>query len=126
MSENSILKTVRKACGLDIDDDSFDGDLLLHINNALSILNQVGAGKTLEVDSEAQTWDEFKDPEQVHGNEIFPMCKQYVHVKTKLLFDPPPPSNVQYFSAAIEEQLWRIRESYNLDKKGGLFKWRIS
>ena len=115
--EESILKSVRSALGLPIDDDSFDSELVLHINSALGVLNQNGVGKTVIVTDDTQKWDDFKDVAQENGNKLFPLVQLYVFVKTKLLFDPPPPSNVQYVASASEENLWRLREEYAANNK---------
>lgn len=115
--DDSILKSVRSALGLPIDDDSFDSELVLHINSALGVLNQNGVGKTVIVTDDTQKWEDFKDIEQTKGNKLFLLVQMYVFVKTKLLFDPPPPSNVQYVSTASEENLWRLREEYAADNK---------
>ncbi|MEG0239499.1 MAG: hypothetical protein RR643_05045 [Anaerorhabdus sp.] len=113
----SILESIRGACGLDTSDESFDMELIMHINSALATLNQNGVGLSISVSDTTQLWESFKDPTQTNGNELFEMVKHYVFVKTKLLFDPPPPSNVQYISEAANEDLWRLRETFNLDKK---------
>lgn len=115
--DNSILKSVRSALGLPIDDDSFDSELVMYINSALGVLNQNGVGKTVIVTDDTQNWEDFKDVEQTKGNKLFLLVQMYVFVKTKLLFDPPPPSNVQYVSTASEENLWRLREEYAADNK---------
>lgn len=115
--DDSILKSVRSALGLPIDDDSFDSELVLHINSALGVLNQNGVGKTVIVTDDTKNWEDFKDVEQTKGNKLFLLVQMYVFVKTKLLFDPPPPSNVQYVSTASEENLWRLREEYAADNK---------
>ena len=39
-AETSVLKSIRKAVGLDSEDSSFDEELLMHANTALFIINQ--------------------------------------------------------------------------------------
>lgn len=114
MDDESILKTVRGALGLDADDNSFDFELLLHINNALAVLNQNGVGVPLTVTDETEVWIDIQDVRQVEGNMLFQSVKQYVFLKTKILFDPPPPSTVKYMDEAATELLWRLRESFDL------------
>ena len=40
----SILTSTKKLLGIEDDDTSFDLDVLIHINTALAILNQLGVG----------------------------------------------------------------------------------
>lgn len=113
VSKTSILGSVRDAMGLGIEDDSFDSELLIHINAALLTLNQNGVGKTTIVKDADTKWEDFKDELQVEGNKLFDMAPLFVFLRTKILFDPPPPSNVKYMDDAINEALWRLREEYN-------------
>lgn len=113
VSKTSILGSVRDAMGLGIEDDSFDSELLMHINAALLTLNQNGVGKTTIVKDADANWESFKDPEQEEGNKLFDMVPLFVFLRTKILFDPPPPSNVKYMDDAVNEALWRLREEYN-------------
>lgn len=112
MEESSILEDVRKAVGLEQDDTSFDSELKLHVNSALATLNQNGVGRTTIVNDASVTWADLKDPLQLVGNEVFEQVKLFVFLKTKILFDPPPPSNIPYVAEATNEVLWRLREAY--------------
>lgn len=116
MDDKSILETVRGAMGLDAEDNSFDFELLLHINNALAVLHQNAVGVPYTVKDSLATWEELKDPLQIEGNKMFESVKQYVFLRTKILFDPPPPSTIKYMYEAADEILWRLRESYDLPK----------
>lgn len=109
---NSILKDVREALGLVGDDTSFDAELLMHINSAISTLNQNGVGNILVVIDDKATWGHLQNPDQTAGNAYFQWVPLYIHLSTKLLFDPPPPSNVQYHSSSIEQLLWRLKVAY--------------
>lgn len=111
---NSILETVNGALGLPITETAFDSEVILHINSALMTLYQNGAGNPIVVRDYTQGWDEFKNDRQVEGNKVFEFVKSYVVLKTKLLFDPPPPSTLPYMQANIDELLWRIRAAYHV------------
>ena len=113
---NSILETVNGALGLPITETAFDSEVILHINSALMTLYQNGAGNPIVVRDYTQGWDEFKNDRQVEGNKVFEFVKSYVVLKTKLLFDPPPPSTLPYMQANIDELLWRIRAAYHIDR----------
>lgn len=109
---NSILVDTRKALGLTETDTSFDTELLQHINSAIGKLYQNGIGKLIIVTGEEQKWVDLKDPLQTQGNEYFGIVPLYITLSTKLLFDPPPPSNVEYHSNNAKELLWRLKISY--------------
>lgn len=109
----SILETVRGALGLDVKDSSFDNEIVVHINSAIATLNQNGVGLPIVVTDDTQLWEEFKDPAQAISNLMFEQSKMYVFIRTKILFDPPPPSNIKYMAEAAEETLWRLRETYD-------------
>lgn len=113
----SILKGVRGALGLGIDDTSFDHELVIHINGALGTLVQNGVIKPLVVSSVDQVWDDLKDPETIEYDYMFEQVKLFVFVKTKILFDPPPPSTAKYMDDYATELLWRLRESYDVTRK---------
>lgn len=74
-------------------------------------LNQNGVGKNIVVVQD-ETWDDFKDPTQTVGNEAFSMVPSFVMLDVKMLFDPPPPSSLEYQSSCRDEILWRLRNQY--------------
>lgn len=112
--ENSILKDVREAVGLDKDAKDFDPDLIMYINGFIGELNQNGIGKFIEVKDETQTWEELQDETQVEGNKYFKMVMLFITVSTKILFDPPPPSSVEYHSETARKFLWRLKIAYEV------------
>lgn len=108
----SILKDTREAVGLDPTNSGFDTDLLQHINVAIGKLNQNGIGKFIVVNDESATWNDLQDSNQTEGNRYFQMIPLFITISTKLLFDPPPPSSVAYYSNSIQEMLWRLKIEY--------------
>lgn len=109
---NSILEDIRVAVGLSKDTLDFDTDLLMHINSAIGKLNQNGVGKFIVVKDKSSTWEDLKDPLQTEGNQYFQMIPLFITLSTKLIFDPPPPSTVEYYSKSIDENLWRLKIAY--------------
>lgn len=111
---NSILRDIRESVGLSPDASEFDTELLMHINTSIVKLNQNGVGNLLIVTNEDSTWNDLMDPNQINGNKSFPAVPLFIQLNTKLLFDPPPPSTVQYYSGNAEEILWRLKIAYEL------------
>lgn len=114
---NSILNDTKEAIGLSITDSSFNNEILQHVNSAIVKLNQNGVGKYLVVDGDVQTWGDLKDPDQIEGNNYFATVPLFITLSTKLLFDPPPPSNVEYHHNNASEILWRLKVAY---EQGGI------
>lgn len=108
----SILKEVRIALDVGEDITDFDDELLMHINSAIGKLNQNGVGNFLVVNDENSKWSDLQDVTQTEGNKYFQMVPLFITLSTKLLFDPPPPSNVQYHSQSVNELLWRLKIAY--------------
>lgn len=108
----SILEDVRESVGLSATTSDFDTDLLMHINSAISKLNQSGVGNFITVKNDESTWGDLQNPTQTEGNKCFQMIPLFISLSTKLLFDPPPPSSVQYYASNIDQILWRLKLAY--------------
>lgn len=102
----SILTSIKKMLGIDESYDHFDADLIMHINSVFATLTQLGAGpeKGFSIKDEDTNWSEFVSDETVLG-----FVKSYMHLKVKLLFDPPLSSAViESMNKMISEFEWRI------------------
>lgn len=114
MAGSSILTTVKKNLGLEEEDTSFDGDILLFTNSVLSNLNQIGVGpaRGFYIEDESATWDELLDQDPRLNN-----VKAFVYLKVRMLFDPPATS---FAIAAMESQAkeleYRIYTVMEVDK----------
>ena len=116
MDSDNIIQSTREMIGLTGNTTDFNAEIIMHINSALGILNQNGIGIKGFVVNDGSTWGDFKDPTQVVGNEMFnQLVPMFVFLKTKILFDPPPPSTVPFYDTEIKESLWRLREKYEED-----------
>lgn len=107
-TDKSIFLSIKKLLGVSDDDDSFDTDILLHINSILSILNQVGVGKEsgFLITGSDETWDQYISKEY---REKQAMVVSYVYLRVKLLFDPPSNSFVvEAIKSNIAEMEWRL------------------
>ena len=101
---DSILISIKKLLGITEDCDSFDGDLILHINTILAALNQLGVGNGFSITGEKETWTEL-----LGDDSRLNLVKSYVHLRVKTLFDPPLSSSVsEAIERNIKELEWRI------------------
>lgn len=102
---DSILTSIKKLLGLIEADTSYDTDIIIHINSAFSILNQIGAGpkEGFRITGDTETWDDF-----FQGKE-FSIVKDFVLLKVRLLFDPPMSSTVtEVMNRQLDEFISRI------------------
>lgn len=107
----SILNSIKKMLGIDPEDTTFDSDLIVHINGAISIVNQLGVGPSngFCITDTTQTWDDF-----FGSGDVFELVKQAIYLRVKLIFDPPQNSFlVSSIQKQIEEYDWRIEFHYS-------------
>lgn len=103
---DSILDSTKKVLGVPADYTVFDADILMHINTVFSTLNQLGIGPIdgFEVQDAGPTWESY-----LLGNPKYNMIKSYMHLRVRLLFDPPSTSYlITAYQKQIEELEWRI------------------
>lgn len=86
----SILTSIKKMLNIAENYTNFDTDIIIHINSALMVLNQLGVGpsKGFVIKDESNTWKEFIPDDRIDIESI----KSYVYMKVRLLFDPPSSS----------------------------------
>lgn len=102
----SILISIKKLLGITEEYDHFDPDIVMHINSVLMILNQLGVGPTegFSIEDETATWADF-----LGDTTNLDAVKSYIHLKVKLLFDPPLNSAViESMNRNISELEWRL------------------
>ena len=101
----SILTSIKKLLGPEESYDHFDTDIIIHINSALMVLNQLGVGPVegFSISNKEAVWTDFVPEKNVEA------VKTYVYLKVRLIFDPPQSS---FLVAAIEKQIteleWRL------------------
>ena len=106
---DSILTSIKKLLGITEEYENFDQDIIMHINSAFMILNQLGVGPKsgFSINDKSSTWYEFI-PERSNLEAV----KTYVHLKVKLMFDPPLSSTViEAIKSQINELEWRLNVS---------------
>lgn len=109
---DSILTSIKKLLGITEEYENFDQDIIMHINSAFMILNQLGVGPKsgFSISDKSSTWNEFI-PESSNLEAV----KTYVHLKVKLMFDPPLSSTViEAIKSQINELEWRLNVSVDL------------
>ena len=103
---DSILPSVKKIIGISEEDESFDTDLIMHINSVLMILNQLGVGPEdgFSITDKSSVWTDV-----IGDNKLIEATKTFVGLKVRLIFDPPTSSAVlDSINKTISELEWRI------------------
>lgn len=103
----SILTSIKKLLGITEDYDHFDADIIMHINSVFSILTQLGVGPAegFRIEDETATWNDFLPRNSLNYESV----KSYMHLKVKLLFDPPLSGTViESYNRQISEFEWRL------------------
>ena len=103
---NSILTETKESLGLAEDYTAFDAEIRMHINTALADAAQLGVGPVegVEIKNASTKWTEITD-----DNPLLNALKSYVHLRVKMLFDPP---EIGFVLTAYKEQIekaeWRL------------------
>ena len=115
----SILTSVKKLLGIAEEYEHFDADLIMHINTVFMILNQLGVGPSegFSIQDASAVWSDFM-PVTSKTEAV----KSYIHLKVKLLFDPPASASVlESYNRLINELEWRLNvavESETISEEG--------
>lgn len=94
---DTILDTVRRIIGGDWVSDSFNPELILHINTVIAFLDQLGVKVTTRVITTDTTWEEL-----IPNIGLIEDVKTFLSFKVKKIFDPPTGSSA---SNALDEIL---------------------
>ena len=103
---DSILTSIKKLLGITEECTHFDADIIMHINSVFMILNQLGVGplEGFRIEDNFATWDEY-----IRDDDNLDAIKSYMHLKVKLLFDPPLNSAIRdAINQSLNELEWRL------------------
>ncbi len=110
----SILTSIKKMLGIPEEYECFDADLIMHINSVFMILTQLGVGppKGFSITDKSSAWNEF-----ISDESKLQLVKSYMHLKVKLLFDPPLSSAViASMEKIIAESEWRLNVAAEMEE----------
>lgn len=103
---DSVLSSTKQMLGISPEDTSFDVNVIMSINTALTILMDLGLTEVEDqiVTSDKMTWDEL-----LGGRTDIEYVKTYIYQKVKLIFDPPTSTAaIDAMQRSISELEWRI------------------
>ena len=103
---DSVLLSIKQMLGISPEDTSFDVNVIMSINTALTILMDLGLTEVEDqiVTSDDMTWDEL-----LGERTDIEYVKTYVYQKVKMIFDPPTSTAaIDAMQRSISELEWRI------------------
>ena len=103
---DSVLLSTKQILGISPEDTSFDVNVIMSINTALTILMDLGLTEVEDqiVTSDKMTWDEL-----LGGRTDIEYVKTYIYQKVKMIFDPPTSTAaIDAMQRSISELEWRI------------------
>lgn len=102
---DSILDSIKKLIGgIPADYENFDEDVITEINMAFARLFTLGVGPLsgFSIQDNSSTWNDFMDDTPIRN-----LCKTYVQLKVRLVFDTPTNSAVlQEMKDEVKELEW--------------------
>ena len=101
----SILESIKKLLGIPKDYTAFDIDVIMHINTAFAILNQLGLGPEggYGIEGYDDVWDDYI----VSYN--MSMIKTFIYLKVRLAFDPPSSTAlIESMQRTLDDLTWRL------------------
>ena len=115
-NENSILDSVKKNLGITAEYTDFDPDIIININAAFSILNQLGVGPEggFKIIDNTAEWSDYTDDARLE------FVKTYTIQKVKQFFDPPQTGPLATaLDNTLKELEWRINVAVDPKPKRG-------
>ena len=108
---DSILYSVRKKLPGISECEEFDDEIIDDINTSLRRLNELGIGKTgFNITGPDETWSDFCGEYVNNLSQI----KTYVHMKVRLMFDPPSTSYLlTHMKNELNEMEWLLESDAN-------------
>ena len=106
-SIDSILTSTKKDLGIVEAYEHFDPELIMDINAAFMVLNQLGVGpkEGFSITDKTQVWTDFME-----AGPVLEGVKKYIPLKVKLMFDTSTMSSgmIDVVNKQIAEFEWRL------------------
>lgn len=113
---DSILTSIKKLLGVDSAYTAFDADIIMCINTAFNILNQLGVGPEggFSITGSTETWSNY-----MADMSKMEMIKSYIHQRVRLMWDPPTGNSalIENIKNQIAEYEWRLLVQAENDKE---------
>ena len=101
-----VLTSIKLQLGIDSECSAFDTQLTTHINSVFMFLKRMGVGPEegfcITQDGEEEWTDFMSDGPSLEA------VKTYVHLKVRMIFDPPTGAVVEAIKESIREFEWSL------------------
>lgn len=117
IDDGSILMSIKKLLNVDPEDQAFDTDIGILINNEFMTLHQLGIGpdEGFSISDADTLWTDFSSDKT-----LIETVKTLVYLRVRMLFDPPASSVVaDAINSRINELEWRLNIQAERDYKTG-------
>lgn len=103
----SILGTIKKMVGYELDYTVFDDDLIVFINSDIRKLNQLGVNNgAFSVTGMNETWEDYLG-EKI---DLYRTVMSHIYISVKLMHDPPANSfTITNYKEELKELEFRIQ-----------------
>ena len=109
----TVFSDVKDALGINPEDEAFDTRIKMHLETELAVLGQLGVFEDgNNFDPDGISWADLDNRSRDPGTQHFNMVKNYILLRSQLVFDPPNGSVLTYQESITKELAWRIREAY--------------
>lgn len=114
---DSILDDVKEGLDISAENTAFDKIVVLHINSALTNLNQLGIGPTtgFGIENKDSTWGQFF---QIEEENRLNNVKTFVVLQVRMWFDTPPTGPL---ITAYEKQLLELTTRISMQREEALW-----
>jgi len=105
VDNESILDATKRQLGLDPEDESFDVEIMIHINSTFFTLTHLGVGPKpgFSIMGRGEKWSDFIGLDQIAA------VKSYMGLKVRLIFDPPATGPAtEAMERQTEQMEWRL------------------
>lgn len=112
LDSSSILNSIKKLLGIAQHDDGFDYQIKDLINAEFLSLHQLGVGpeEGFSITGPDDVWDSYTDNPHLQD-----AVRQYIHLRVRLIFDPPASSTV---AEAINGRIAELEFRLNVQAEG--------
>lgn len=102
-----ILETTKRQCGIDVEDTSFDLEIMMHINSIFFVLQQLGVGPDngFSLIDGTEKWSDFIGAESINA------VRTLMGLRVRLLVDPPATGPA---TEAVERQISQLEFRLNV------------
>lgn len=109
--DESIFNSIKNMLGLPSDYQTYDTDVLIHINSVFAVLHQVSEllPADFRITGPNEIWSDY-----IGNAAVADFVKTFIYLRVRMLFDPPTGGVLDAMKEQIRELEWRLSIAGNL------------